>query len=306
MPRLTTALPIAAALILTGCFVDIGDFDDNRFHEDFRATHKLDAGGRFSLVGFNGKVEISTWDRNEVEVAYTKFASTRDRLNDIKVDVATPPGAVEVRAAHRGASRRKGGVTFTIRVPRKCELERVETTNGQIRIDDVEAARMNLFTSNGAVTALRTRGALSVETSNGSIDVPSHEGDARLKSSNGRIEAVVRNGNIEARTSNGKVWLRATGKASDKPMRAESNNGAIEVELDGERELLARTSNSSIRVTLPRDANADIRASTSHSSVSTDFSGLTKEENRLSGKIGKGGPLVDLQTSNGSISLRSR
>jgi hypothetical protein len=52
--------------------------------------------------------------------------------------------------------------------------------------------------------------------------------------------------------------------------------------------------------------NARISAHTSNSSIDTEFELRAQGElskNRLEGTIGNGGPLIDLNTSNGSIRL---
>lgn len=301
----TSLVAPAALLLLSGCFVDVSDFEHDRFREDFKSTHALAPGGTLTVIGFNGKIEILTWDRNEVEIAGTKYASTESRLKDLKVEIRTPGNAVDVRAIQND-SFRKGGISFSLRVPKNCVLDRIETTNGAIRVEGVNGSRINLVTRNGAVDVLDTTGELTVETSNGSIEVPSHNGDARLKSSNGRIRADLADGSADVKTSNGKIELQLGGKSTDKTSRVETSNGSIELDLDNARPLNVRTSNSAIRLTLPRNANAEVRAETSHSSVSSDFDSLTKEKHSAYGKIGSGGPMIELRTSNGSISLRSR
>jgi hypothetical protein len=77
--------------------------------------------------------------------------------------------------------------------------------------------------------------------------------------------------------------------------------------MDAPREVHASTSNSSITVRLPADAGASVSAHTSNSSITCDFDvsvhGGEISKHRLEGVIGKGGPLLDLGTSNGSIKI---
>ena len=68
---------------------------------------------------------------------------------------------------------------------------------------------------------------------------------------------------VDARTSNGDIELRL-GKLDGKgPLRTTTTNGRIDVTLDAGHDLTASTSNSSITVHLPQEANADVRARTS-------------------------------------------
>ena len=77
--------------------------------------------------------------------------------------------------------------------------------------------------------------------------------------------------------------------------------------MDAAREVRAGTSNSSITVRMPATTDAQLDAHTSNGSITSDFdvnihSGEVSKRH-LEGSIGKGGPLLDLHTSNGSIKL---
>jgi hypothetical protein len=72
-------------------------------------------------------------------------------------------------------------------------------------------------------------------------------------------------------------------------------------------EVRAETSNSSIVLRLPSGVNADVRAHTSHASVSSEFDGVRTDNEHgrgeMSGRIGGGGRLIELSSSNGSIKI---
>jgi len=296
------ALP-AAVFLLTGCDeISFGDTD--RYKDDFHYTHPLSAGGRLSLEGFNGSVEIIGWDRDTVEINGTKYASTQDRLADMKVDVDAQPGSVRIRTT-RPTMRGNMGVRFSIRVPRRAILDQIVTSNGAIRIEDIDG-QARLKTSNGQLRVTRVKGNVEAETTNGGVDVVDTSGQVRVHTSNGGVRAEITKGSFEATTSNGSI--KATLRDSD-PSRAivaHSSNGGIDLTLDKIHEIRADSSNSSITVRLPSNANARVRAHTSNSSITTDF-GVTAQgslsKHHLEGNIGSGGPLLDLSTSNGGIKI---
>ena len=66
-----------------------------------------------------------------------------------------------------------------------------------------------------------------------------------------------------------------------------------------------QTSNGGVTLRLPSATNARLSASTSNSTVSTDFDLLVKggeiSKRRMSGLLGSGGPSIDISTSNGHI-----
>jgi len=298
----------AATLVLYGC-IYVGDWGDSHaFQEDFHHTYPLDPGGRVSVESFNGSIEVVGWDQNFVEVNATKYAHIKSYLEEIKIDVNASQGSVRVRAVRPGDFFHSLGVRFSIRVPRKVVLELASTSNGKIEVDSLEG-NARLRTSNGGIRAVRMKGNLEAQTSNGNIDTEDCRGNASLHTSNGSVRADAAGGSFEANTSNGRIVARLSDLDSSSPVRVRSSNGHIELSLEGKQlpEVRAATSNSFILLRLPASANARVRAYTSHSSVTSEFDELRSENGRrrseLEGSIGRGGALLDLETSNGSIRI---
>jgi hypothetical protein len=299
------------ALIACRAFGD----DWNRVREPFRFTYELRSGGKFTLEGFNGPVEILGWDRNEVEITGEKYASSDEYLKEIKIDTTNTPEAVGVRAWRPKKTdgdwwgrNGGGGVKFIVRVPKKVQLDRISSSNGSIRVESIEgSARLN--SSNGAIRVSFLNGSLDAASSNGGLELRDINGGMTLRTSNGTIRADNVRGSFEASTSNGAIRARLAQVPASTPVRATSSNGTIELTLESfdNNEVRARTSNSSIVLNLPPSVNAQLRAETSNSNVDTDYEVSVRgaiSKNRIDGRIGQGGPLIDLSSSNGSIRVR--
>jgi Putative adhesin len=302
---------LAAVSLLSGC-IFVGDWgDSDAFKQDFHSTHPLDAGGRISVESFNGSIDVTGWDQNSVEINGTKHAGFRDVLDDIKIDVNSTPSSIRIRAI-RGADRfRNAGVRFSLRVPRKAILELLATSNGRIELDSVEG-KARLHTSNGGMRLLRVKGDFEAETTNGPIDAQELRGNANFHTTNGSVHAEAGGGSFEAVTSNGRIEVRLTDPASG-PVRLHSSNGHIELTLDSKQlpEVRANTTNSSILLRIPPMSDARVRANTSRSSsVTSEFGELRDDSDRrrrhseMEGNIGHGGPLLELETTNGSIRIQ--
>jgi DUF4097 and DUF4098 domain-containing protein YvlB len=254
-----------ASLMLAGC--DEAIFGDawDQYKEDFHYNYPLSASGRVEVENFNGPVEITGWDQNTVDISGTKYASTQDRLKDMKVDIAASSGSVTIRTLRPLDRFGSAGVRSEIRVPRGADLERIVTSNGPIRLEALDGS-VRARTSNGPVRASRVRGALDIETSNGPVEATELTGSATIRTS----------------------------------------NGPIQLTMEAAREVRATTSNGPITVRVPAGTEADVRARSSHGPITTDFDlngGGFISRNRLEGSIGKGGPLLDLTTSNGPIRI---
>lgn len=308
--RLRTLLiaALAAAIFQIGCDFDHMAFGDSqRFHEDFQYSYDLKPGGRVSVEGFNGSIEVLGWEKDSVQITGTKYASREENMRDIKIDVQTDAGSVRVRAVKPEPWHGNMGVKFMLRVPHEVQLESINTSNGQIRVEDIKG-RTQLVTSNGPVNVRNLEGELSAKTSNGSVELFAAKGDISVRTSNGPIRGEDVRGALEATTSNSPITLHRFEPKAGSPVRLETSNGPIDAafaRFEG-NEVRASTNNSGITIRLPGDAKARLRASTSNGHISTDFEVTASGEiskNHLEGAINGGGPTVHVSTSNGSVRI---
>ncbi|HLX42891.1 MAG TPA: hypothetical protein VKR43_05630 [Bryobacteraceae bacterium] len=292
-------------LVLAGCEDwDFGGISSDRYREDFHFSYPLNSGASVQVDNFNGSVEIAGWDKNTVDVDGTKYASSEERMRQIRVDVSSSPGAITIRTTRPLDHWGNSGARYVIHVPRHAELTNIVSSNGAIHVDSIDG-NAHLKTSNGGIRATAIRGSVDAVSSNGTLEIADVVGDLLLRTSNGSIKADVKKGGFDAHTSNGSITARLM-EPDSKPVRLESSNGHIELTIDAAREVHADTSNSSILVRMPNSAGATLRAHTSNASITSDFDVAVHgilSKHRLEGTIGSGGPLLDLGTSNGGIKL---
>jgi hypothetical protein len=299
-------LILPAFLFLAGC--DFEDFDNGtRYHEDFHYSEALKTGGKLSLESFNGSVEITTWDQNTVDISGTKYARTQEEANTIRVDVQHGADYVTVRASRPPIIRHGSfGVKMVIKAPKGTIYDRITTSNGAIRAYD-GTGPSRLKSSNGRVEVQHMRGGLSVETSNGPIEITDQDGSVDARSSNGHIKIEGLRGALDASTSNSSIKA-AFDRVGDS-VRVGSSNGPIELSLPPSAScpVRAHTSNSSITLHLPSgEPNARLSATTSNGSIQSDFDMRTRGElskHHIEAVLGAGGPIIDLETSNGTIRI---
>jgi hypothetical protein len=264
---------------------------DPRYHEDFHYSYPQTAGGHFSIENFNGSVEVTGWDQNTVDVSGTKYADTQERLHAIRIEASSSSNSVQVRTVrpefdHHGNM----GAKYVVRVPRQTEIDRMRSSNGSLRLENI-TGNATLNTSNGGVEVRGVDGHMAFQTSNGSV----HAEDVR--------------GGLRATTSNGGIHVHLRGSQGSEPLQVSTSNGSVDLELDTPHtsELVASTSNGGITVRLPAGTNAAVSAYTSgHDRIHTDFDVTVHGQlvrSRLDGTIGSGGPRIDLRTSNGNIRL---
>jgi DUF4097 and DUF4098 domain-containing protein YvlB len=306
-PKLVFPVLMTGLLGLTGCNIeDLGNLQ--HFTRDIHYSHPLSSNGTLSVETFNGSVEVSAWDQDMVDVSGTKFGPSLQDADDLKVNIDTTGDAVSIRVVRPTSPRGNRGASFVIKVPRNAVLERITTANGPIRTSGgCGAARLK--TSNGPIHVTGLAGSLSAETSNGPVELVDVDGDATVQTSNGPVHVQGLNGALDATTSNGGVRadLRSTGRA----VRVETSNGSVELGLpEGfDRDVRVSTNNSGITLRLPPTVNAHVMARTINSSITTDFEARLRgqiSKNQIDAKLGNGGGLLDLATSNGPIRLLKR
>jgi DUF4097 and DUF4098 domain-containing protein YvlB len=282
MGGLRVFLPVAGLLLLASC--DWEDFvSSERYSEDFHYSYALQAGGRLSVENFNGTIDITGWDQPNVDISGSKYGSTVEARDAIKIEIHADAGSVSIRTIRPSAYHSNLGARYVVRVPRRVELDRITSTNGSIHVSQIDGP-VRLKSTNGGIRASSITGSLDGVTSNGSIELDGIKGDCTVKTSNGRVKAEAVRGSVDASTSNGSVDLSVD----------EMHSNGVRVS----------TSNGGVTVRLPSRTSARLMARTSNSSVSTDFELQNQGErskHRLEGTIGTGGPLLDLVTSNGSI-----
>lgn len=308
MQRTTLGLITASSLLLLGgCdFEGMEWGDSNRYKQEFSYDHKLNPGGRVFLENFNGSVELLGWDKDTVQITGTKYASRQEVVDQMKIEVVSEPNSLRVRTIRPFERNCQCGAKYTIRLPKKVALDRVESSNGSLRVENIDG-EARLRTSNGSIRVMDMRGTIEAVTSNASIDVNSFAGGASLKTSNGRIRAEGVRGSFDADTSNASIDVTIDELDAGRPLKLDSSNGSINLTLLNwnQNPIVASTSNASVNVRLPTGVNAQLRARTSNSSITSDYEVATTEtsKNKLDGRIGSGGPLIELSTSNGGVRL---
>ena len=126
------------------------------------------------------------------------------------------------------------------------------------------------------------------------------------KNTNGDVRVSGLSGDVAATAVNGDVTAESTGLVS-----ATTVNGSIDAALGaapGEN-LSFRTVNGRIRLTLPDGVDADLSLKTVNGGIDSDFPVTVQGRwgsRSASGRIGAGGPDIDVATVNGGIELRRR
>jgi DUF4097 and DUF4098 domain-containing protein YvlB len=220
---------------------------------------------------------------------------------------------------HFGFSRMDA--SYILHVPKKFDLD-LHTSGGEIAAIDV-SGDLKAHTSGGKLQFANLEGALTASTSGGSIEVEGCRCPTEIKTSGGSISVVNGTGVLHARTSGGRIEVHNLSGDADVETSGGSlvlekirgklvgrtSGGSIHTSIPGEvaGDVQLKTSAGRIELSVPENAGIDIDARTSGGRVSCDLP-LTESDSRrehLRGKLNGGGKSVILETSAGSIRLKS-
>lgn len=186
--------------------------------EEFHQTYPITADGRVELDNINGPVHISSWDRNEVKVDAVKYADTKERLDEAKIEVEAGKESVSIRTRYpdhdhtwnRGSHNNPAGVEYTLTVPRTVRLDQINLVNGALDIAGV-SGEVRASCVNGRLEAHDLAGRAELSTVNGRLAAEFRKlagQTVELNSVNGAVDLTIpsdSNAEVEASTVSGGI-----------------------------------------------------------------------------------------------------
>ena len=196
MRQVTTALAFLVGLTLAAPALAQRDDRGPRETETVDRTVPLPANGTVRLKTFSGRVRITGTSGDQVVIHAVRRA-TRDRLNDIKLEVTTTGSTVEIDANHRVVERRNDNVVdteFDIQVPARARLD-IKTFSAPVTVTGVNGSQnIDGFSSD-----------ITIESNDfgdgNNIDVNTFSGNVRLRlpsSAKGSIDFNTFSGRFES------------------------------------------------------------------------------------------------------------
>jgi DUF4097 and DUF4098 domain-containing protein YvlB len=162
--------------------------------ETIERTLSLGAGGTVRLKTFSGRVNITGTGGSQVVIKAVRRAS-RERLDDIKLEITQSGNVIDIDANHRQVERHNDNVVetdFDIQVPNQ--------------------ARLDLRTFSAPVTVNGVAGNLEVDGFSSEIRLTEVSGPMRVKTFSGAIHVQARSWNdgddLNANTFSGDITLR--------------------------------------------------------------------------------------------------
>jgi len=178
--------------------------------EEFHRSLPLVSNGEFSVSNVNGRVAVTAWDRDEVEIRAVKTAERQDDLDNLRIEIEASYDCIVVSTHLPRRTNHDASVSYEISVPRSAEVK-AKTVNGALF---VQGSGGELFANsvNGRVELSDVSGEVHAKTVNGSLsasfaNLPS-SGEHHFSSVNGSVRVALpssASGSFEAKTVNGRI-----------------------------------------------------------------------------------------------------
>ncbi|MCI0493452.1 DUF4097 domain-containing protein [candidate division KSB1 bacterium] len=256
-----------SVFILTLFLMSISLASASTHTREFRKTIDFPSNGKVHVKTVNGRIDLTSWEKEAIEI----FA-------EIKIKNHSHRQAQELLDKVEIIIDRRDDEIFI-----EADYPRREYDNSFW--DWVFGSDMNPVVDFYIKVPKQTN--VNLRSTNGKIFAEAVAGNSELHTTNGGIEAENLKGSLEAYTTNGSITARL-------------------IFFGAHDEISLKTTNGGIKLILPSDAQADVRASTVNGSIHTDFP-LTIQgkfnKKRVNGEINGGGGVIELSTVNGSISI---
>jgi DUF4097 and DUF4098 domain-containing protein YvlB len=242
--------------------------------------------------------DIVTADFRSEETA--EWRKTYQLAPNGRVEIGNVNGKIDVQPAE--------GNTVEVVALKKAKgpsPEAAKSALDRITIEeDVSADRVKIDTKLAKTTGMFHSGGLQVEYR---VKVPVGA-EVKFTTVNGGIDLAGLKGRINAETTNGGVHARDVAGQ----IEATTTNGGLDIELARMPEggVKLECTNGGIKLRLPRDAKATISARITNGGINAgdlpiETSG-EKNRRRLDGRLNGGGPRIDIEGTNGGITLAGR
>jgi len=201
---------LIAFLTIAGGIAIAVNAQSNRIEDRSERTLSLAPGGSFTVENYKGRIEINTWNQNQVKIDVVKYVSGRESarqqwLNEVKIDFTESSGRAGVRVKYPdhncvfcfdGDGVDESGVELRIQVPANVNL-------------NIDGYKPDMFI-NG------THGDLHIKSYKSDMRIQGVRGEVHIDTYKNRIEMkdVDVQGRLYVKTYSGDVDANLSGIGS--------------------------------------------------------------------------------------------
>ncbi|HTR22973.1 MAG TPA: DUF4097 family beta strand repeat-containing protein [Terriglobales bacterium] len=241
--------------------------------DDWSKTFDLTGKPELRVEATDANIQIEPWDQNKIEARVTTRGWHIGTGGQVEIVEHQQGNAVEIEI------REHSHLHFSIGI---------DTRRIDVEIHMPRSGKVDVQTGDGHIEARGLAGDLNFKSGDGRVELADLDGTVRAKTSDGALHASGRFDRVELSSGDGRVEL-------------EARHGS-KVSEDWE----VRTSDGSVRVSLPTDLAANLDLHTGDGHITTDLPVTVQgkyDKSNVHGTINGGGRELRVHTGDGSITL---
>ncbi len=299
--------------------------DEGHFDRTLTVTGAVD----LDVQTGSGNITVRTGDSSKVEIHGRIHANhgwfsgdAEQHIHEIEANPPIEQNGNTIRVGHIENHDWKNNISisYELVVPVQTKL-RSESGSGDQIVDGI-GGPADASSGSGSVRLANIGGETHARTGSGDIELNGIHGAAKVIAGSGSIRAIGIAGALTASSGSGSVKFEqaaagdveiGTGsgdveiKGAKGALKVQTGSGSITAQGDPTGDWRLHTGSGDVTVELPQQAAFNLVARTSSGSI--DSSREIAVQGKLSprelqGKVGGGGPTVELSTSSGSIQIR--
>ena len=261
-------------------------------------SYPFDVKGELEVRTGAGSIDITGWDKPQIEIEALKHGQTKEDLARIEPQIEIydkdRKAKIKVKALQPQVN---ATISYTIRVPYRTDIDKVETGSGTIKVTNI-TNDIDAESGAGAISVAGARKEVEAKTGAGNITI-SFAGDGY--------------GKADSKSGSGSILIENAGG----PIKAETASGNIQASsrvLSASDDIEIKSSAGNVTLSLPQGVNAKIEAETSMGSITGGNFPWERKKERLSAltgdkavlRLGKAYSDIKLKTNAGSIDVRQQ
>jgi hypothetical protein len=272
--------------------------------------HDATASAHVSISNIAGSVNVTAWDRNEVEVsgqlgngAKPLAITGSDAALEIKVEPENGAGWF-----NWGGDSRMAPTTLELHVPKGASLD-IDVVSAPLVVDGFDGGTIVVNAVSGKARINARTPSLKVESVSGGIELAGHAEQADLQTVSGDILAPVLGNEVKLQTVSGRI------QANGGPWRKLTlSTVSGEVQITGgvvaDGNVSVDSMSGDVQLQLPANISGSVHASSFSGDLRSDFGTPQKSEHgpgsSLDTRIGNGGGKINVETFSGDLRIRKQ
>ena len=256
-------------------------------------TVPMDSDGTVTVENHDGEINITTWNRSEVQVEARIVHEDEDTVRDTRIRTESSDSEVEIesdfddveKSGFWGA-RSVPDVFYTLRVPAGASLE-IDDHGSAINVDGLQG-QVDVDSHDGGIQLSRIGGPVRIDTHDGAIDLRDITGAVEIDSHDGDVTASGLRGPLTVDTHDGRV--NAAFSSLDGPVEIDSHDARVRLTLP-----------TGAAFTLQTDMGDD-----GNVEVEPEMSLTSMDEGDIEATVNGGGPEIYVSAHDGSLQIETQ